>query len=82
MSQFLSPIYNQRTDMYGEEIHNRARTILEILRAIRKAIGPDSPVLVKLSSQDFAENGLSLADSVRVGVMLNDNGIDEVKGET
>ena len=68
--------------MYGGEIHNRARTILEILRAIRKAVGPDYPVLVKLNSQDFAENGLSLADSVRVGVMLNDNGIDEVKGET
>jgi len=61
--------------MYGGEIHNRARTI-------RKAIGPDYPVLVKLNSQDFAENGLSLADSVRVGVILNDNGIDEVKGET
>jgi 2,4-dienoyl-CoA reductase-like NADH-dependent reductase (Old Yellow Enzyme family) len=34
LSQFLSPIYNQRTDMCGGEIHNRARTILEILQAI------------------------------------------------
>jgi len=65
--------------MYGGKIHNRARTILEILRAIRKAVGPDYPVLVKLNSQDFAENGLSLADSVRVGVMLTDNGIDAIE---
>ena len=40
---------------------------------------PDYPALVKLTSQDFAENGLSLADSVRVGVMLNDNGIDAIE---
>jgi 2,4-dienoyl-CoA reductase-like NADH-dependent reductase (Old Yellow Enzyme family) len=79
LSQFLSPIYNQRTDMYGGKIHNRARTILEILQAIRKSVGPDYPILVKLNSQDFAENGLSLADSVRVGVMLNDNGIDAIE---
>lgn len=79
LSQFLSPIYNQRTDMYGGKIHNRARTILEILQAIRKAVGPDYPILVKLNSRDFAENGLSLADSVRVGVMLNDNGIDAIE---
>jgi 2,4-dienoyl-CoA reductase-like NADH-dependent reductase (Old Yellow Enzyme family) len=79
LSQFLSPIYNKRTDMYGGDIHNRARALIEILQAIRKETGPDYPVLVKLNTQDFAENGLSLADSVRVGVMLNENGIDAIE---
>jgi 2,4-dienoyl-CoA reductase-like NADH-dependent reductase (Old Yellow Enzyme family) len=60
LSQFLSPIYNQRTDMCGGEIHNRVRTILEILQAIRKAVGPDYPVLVKLNSQDFKKTASAL----------------------
>ncbi len=79
LSQFLSPIYNRRTDMYGGDIHNRARALIEILQAIRNATGPEYPVLAKLNTRDFAENGLSLADSVRVGVMLNDNGIDAIE---
>jgi len=79
LSQFLSPIYNKRTDMYGGDIHNRARALIEILQAIRKETGPDYPVLVKLNSEDFAENGLSLEDSVRVGVMLYENGINAIE---
>ncbi|MBW1702835.1 MAG: hypothetical protein JRJ11_17035 [Deltaproteobacteria bacterium] len=55
------------------------RHYLGFIQAIRKAVGPDYPVLVKLNSRDFAENGLSLADSVRVGVMLNYNGIDAIE---
>jgi 2,4-dienoyl-CoA reductase-like NADH-dependent reductase (Old Yellow Enzyme family) len=79
LSQFLSPIYNRRNDMYGGAIHNRARALIEILQAIRKETGPDYPVLVKLNTEDFAENGLSLADSLRVGVMLEENGIDAIE---
>ena len=79
LSQFLSPIYNKRNDMYGGDIHNRARVLIEILRAIRKETGPNYPVIVKLNTRDFAKNGLSLADSLRVGVMLEENGIDAIE---
>jgi len=79
LSQFLCPRYNDRTDDYGGNIENRARALMEVLQSIRKAVGPDYPVLVKLNSQDFVENGLTLEDSVRVGVMLEEKGIDAIE---
>jgi 2,4-dienoyl-CoA reductase-like NADH-dependent reductase (Old Yellow Enzyme family) len=84
MSQFLSPAFNKRTDDYGGPIENRARALLEVLGKIRSAVGGDFPILVKLNSEDFIEGGLTLEDSVRVGQMLQEEGIDaiEVSGGT
>ena len=84
MNQFLSPAFNKRTDAYGGSIENRARALLETLRAIRAAVGSEFPVLVKLNSEDFIDGGLTLADSVLVGQMLQEEGIDaiEVSGGT
>jgi len=79
LSQFLCPRYNDRTDLYGGNIQNRARILLEVLAAVREAVGPGYPVFVKLNSQDFVENGLSLAEAVLVGLMLEDNGIDAIE---
>jgi 2,4-dienoyl-CoA reductase-like NADH-dependent reductase (Old Yellow Enzyme family) len=79
LSQLLCPRYNDRTDIYGGDIQNRARLLLEILEAIRQAVGPDYPVLVKLNAQDFVENGLSLEDAIQVGVLLEKNGIDAIE---
>jgi len=79
LSQFLSPFFNRRTDEYGGEIQNRTRVLLEILQTIRKIVGRDYPILVKLNSQDFSENGLKLKDSIRVGAMLSEGGIDGIE---
>jgi 2,4-dienoyl-CoA reductase-like NADH-dependent reductase (Old Yellow Enzyme family) len=79
LSQLLCPRYNDRTDSYGGDIQNRARLLLEILEAIRQAVGPDYPVLVKLNAQDFVENGLSLEDAIQVGVLLEKNSIDAIE---
>ena len=79
LSQLLCPRYNDRTDSYGGDIQNRARALLEVLEAVRKAVGPDYPVLIKLNAQDFVENGLSLNEAVQVGLMLEDNGIDAIE---
>ena len=76
LSQLLCPRYNDRTDSYGGDIQNRARALLEVLEAVRQAVGPNYPVLIKLNAQDFVENGLSLEDAIRVGVLLEKNGID------
>jgi 2,4-dienoyl-CoA reductase-like NADH-dependent reductase (Old Yellow Enzyme family) len=78
-SQFLSPLLNRRTDEYGGEIHNRARVLVEALHAIRGAVGRDYPILVKLNSQDFYEDGLFLEDSVQAGLMLANEGIDAIE---
>jgi 2,4-dienoyl-CoA reductase-like NADH-dependent reductase (Old Yellow Enzyme family) len=79
LSQFLSPLFNRRTDKYGGEVQNRARILLEVLETIRNVVGRDYPILVKLNSQDFIENGLKLEDSMRVGTMLSERGIDSIE---
>ncbi len=79
LSQLLCPRYNDRTDAYGGDIENRARALMEVLLSVRNAVGPEYPVLVKLNAQDFVENGLTLEDSVRVGLMLQEGGIDAIE---
>jgi 2,4-dienoyl-CoA reductase-like NADH-dependent reductase (Old Yellow Enzyme family) len=79
LSQFLCPRYNDRTDLYGGNLQNRARLLMEVFEAIRKAVGPDYPVLIKLNAQDFIENGLSLEEAIRVGLMLQERGIDAIE---
>jgi 2,4-dienoyl-CoA reductase-like NADH-dependent reductase (Old Yellow Enzyme family) len=79
LSQFLSPIFNRRTDDYGGSIENRARMHVEVVRAIRKAVGADYPVLIKMNCRDFADNGLSLEDSLAAAKLLADAGLDAIE---
>lgn len=70
LSQFLSPSFNRRKDEYGGELEGRARLLLEIVRSVRETVGPAYPVLVKLNSEDFLENGMTRYEAVRVADML------------
>jgi 2,4-dienoyl-CoA reductase-like NADH-dependent reductase (Old Yellow Enzyme family) len=79
LNQFLSPLFNQRRDAYGGSIENRGRILVQILRAVREAVGPRYPVLVKLNGSDHEENGLTLEESIAVGRMLKENGLDAVE---
>jgi 2,4-dienoyl-CoA reductase-like NADH-dependent reductase (Old Yellow Enzyme family) len=71
--------FNDRTDDYGGNITSRARGLIEVLDAIRTAVGRDYPVLVKINCRDFVENGLTLEDSVQVASMLEKAGIDAIE---
>jgi 2,4-dienoyl-CoA reductase-like NADH-dependent reductase (Old Yellow Enzyme family) len=84
VSSFLSPVTNQRTDDWGGSLANRARFLLETLRAVRKAVGPDYPVALKLNSDDFRKGGFSHDDCLQVVAWLNDEDVDllEVSGGT
>jgi 2,4-dienoyl-CoA reductase-like NADH-dependent reductase (Old Yellow Enzyme family) len=79
MSQFLSPVFNRRQDRYGGAIPNRARIHLEVYHAVRKTVGESYPILMKLNCGDFVENGLTLEDSLQVGSLLADAGIDAIE---
>ena len=79
LSQLLCPRYNDRNDKYGGSIENRARVLLQVLQTVREAVGLDYPVLAKINCRDFAENGLTLEDSVQVGLMLEQGGIDAIE---
>jgi len=60
ISQFLSPLANKRTDRWGGSLENRSRFVLEVLAAVRSAVGPDFPVAIKLNSSDFQKGGLPM----------------------
>ena len=79
IGQFLSPFYNKRTDEYGESLENRARLLLEVYRVIRNSVGDDYPVFLKVNSQDYTDNGLSINEMVTVSDMLQNEGIDAVE---
>ncbi len=84
VSQFLSPLHNQREDQWGGSLENRMRFVTEIYRAIRQTVGHDFPVGIKLNSSDFMKGGFSEEESVRVATVLADLGIDlvEISGGT
>jgi 2,4-dienoyl-CoA reductase-like NADH-dependent reductase (Old Yellow Enzyme family) len=84
LSQFLSPAFNLRDDAYGGPIENRARMLVEVVETIRRRVGRDYPLLIKINSRDFLEGGLELEDSIRAGAMLKDAGLDaiEISGGT
>jgi 2,4-dienoyl-CoA reductase-like NADH-dependent reductase (Old Yellow Enzyme family) len=84
LSQFLSPRSNQRTDEYGGELANRARVLLDVVAAVRQAVGPKFPVAVKLNSADFQKGGFAFEESLQVAQWLQDAGVDliEISGGT
>ncbi|MCX8118844.1 MAG: NADH:flavin oxidoreductase [Desulfobacterota bacterium] len=79
LNQFLSPAFNRRQDEYGGDLRNRVRVHLEICEALRKVVGEDYPILIKLNGRDFIENGLSLEESVQIGKILARGGIDAIE---
>lgn len=82
MSSFLSPVVNERTDQWGGSLENRARFLLESIKAVREAVGPDFPVCIKLNSADFQKGGFSFDDCLKLVEWLNDTSLDllEISG--
>jgi len=79
LSQFLSPVSNQRQDHWGGSIDNRARLLLDIVRAVRAAVSPQFAVAVKLNSADFQRGGFSPDEAKRVVEMFNPLQVDLVE---
>ncbi|MFF1264182.1 NADH:flavin oxidoreductase/NADH oxidase family protein, partial [Streptomyces sp. NPDC058321] len=79
LSQFLSPLVNKRTDQWGGSLENRARMLLDIVRAVRAAVSPSFAVAVKLNSADFQRGGFDAADARQVIEMLEPLGVDLVE---
>ncbi|WP_329030550.1 NADH:flavin oxidoreductase [Streptomyces sp. NBC_01423] len=80
LSQFLSPESNRRSDIYGGSAHNRMRLPLEVYRAVRRRVGTDYPVIVKLNGTDTIPfGGVRLDDQVELALRLQDEGADAVE---
>ena len=82
ISEFLSPRANRREDRWGGSLQNRARLLVETVRAVRAAIGPDRALSVKLNSSDFQKGGFSFEDCLAVVALLDAEAVDllEISG--
>lgn len=82
LQQFLSPYTNKREDEYGGSFENRLRMIQEIIVGIRKACGPDFPIGVRLSVEEFLEKTgvteeyIHIQDGIKIAMALEEIGID------
>jgi 2,4-dienoyl-CoA reductase-like NADH-dependent reductase (Old Yellow Enzyme family) len=79
LSQFLSPLTNQRTDQWGGSLENRARLLLDIVKAVRAVVSPGFTVAVKLNSADFQRGGFTADDAKTVVQWLNELDVDLVE---
>lgn len=84
VNQFLSPRHNQRDDLWGGSLENRMRFVLAIYHAIRRKVGVNFPIGIKLNSADFMKGGFTEEDSMQVVKSLAEAGIDliEISGGT
>jgi 2,4-dienoyl-CoA reductase-like NADH-dependent reductase (Old Yellow Enzyme family) len=83
-SQFLSPLFNRRTDRWGGSLANRMRVLQEIIAAVRAAVGPAFPVALKLNATDQLDGGLTEAEALDIIAALDGAGLDliDISGGT
>jgi 2,4-dienoyl-CoA reductase-like NADH-dependent reductase (Old Yellow Enzyme family)/thioredoxin reductase len=75
-SQFMSESTNRRNDRYGGDFGKRMCFSLEIIRGIRKEVGPTFPILFRISADEYIDNGMGLEESKRVAKVLEENGVN------
>lgn len=79
IAQFLSAVSNRRQDGYGGELRNRARLVLEIIAAIKEAVGKDFPVTLRLNGREFGvQGGFTLDEAKQVARWAEGAGIDAI----
>lgn len=76
LNQFYSPITNHRTDAYGGSLKNRVRLHLEVIRAVRAAVGEDYPVALRLGGCDYMKDGSTVADAAAACKLFASEGVD------
>ena len=84
LSQFLSPLFNQRTDNYGGSIVNRARLLLDVITEVRTAVGSAFPIGVKINCSDKLMGGFEAREALALVRLLDNSSVDliEISGGT
>ncbi len=78
LSEFLSPYWNHRPDEYGRSRTGRFRFPLEVLAQIRRRLGPDYPVLFRISGSEFTPNAFTPEDAIAFSTALEDEGVTAI----
>lgn len=76
LNQFFSPLTNKRTDEYGGDVYNRIRIHLDVINAVREAVGEDFTILLRLGASDYLEGGSNIEDSKIAAVEFEKAGVD------
>jgi len=76
IDQFMSPIWNKRTDEYGGSLENRARFPVEIVKTVRAAVGEDMPILFRIALDHRFNGGRTIEDSIPLLKILEEAGVD------
>jgi len=76
LSSFLSPLSNRREDAYGGSLEGRMRFPLQVAQAVREAVPPELPLLVRVSATDWGEGGWGLEDTLAFAERLKALGVD------
>lgn len=79
VAQFLSPKTNIRKDSWGGSAENRMRFVVEIYKSIRKNVGDNFPVSIKINTADFQKGGFTHEEAIQVTKMLSSLGIDMIE---
>jgi 2,4-dienoyl-CoA reductase-like NADH-dependent reductase (Old Yellow Enzyme family) len=82
MSQFLSPLFNVRTDRWGGSAENRRRLHLEVIRKARQVAGADFPLMIKFAVRDEEEGGLATDEGVETAKQMEKEGIDAIEASS
>jgi len=84
LSQFLSPLFNHRTDAYGGSIEARCNIVVKMIKEVRRVVGPEFPIGIKINSTDKLEGGLTENDALEVLRMLDQTSVDliDISGGT
>lgn len=77
-AQFLSPFSNKRNDEYGGTLENRTRFLLEVIRAIRKAVGRNYPFWCRLNAETKVNGGMTATEPIEVAKMVMEAGVDAI----
>jgi len=76
IAQFLSPYTNMRTDKYGRDFDGRLRFALEIIERTREKVGPNFPLIFRVSGDEYVKGGLTLEDTKAIAQKLEEATID------
>jgi 2,4-dienoyl-CoA reductase-like NADH-dependent reductase (Old Yellow Enzyme family)/thioredoxin reductase len=79
IQQFLSPLSNARSDRYGGDLEGRSRFALDILKGIRRELGPEYPITCRLCGDEYLEGGFDLPQSILLAKMLETKGMNAIE---
>lgn len=82
LAQFLSPFTNRRQDAYGGPLENRARAFIEVIKAVRQAVGREYPVWCRINGELKTNGGMTADDSRIIAKMAAEAGVDAIHMST